>query len=260
MKITKIPIFNEFDNFKPYNNQEIKDLNLYIVKTSDKNLFLNKNHNLSYGMFLKNLTNYEIVSFKEPSRIEKTNYVDYVNELLNTKISDDPDEDMYIKKIVYNITIGLLEKSRNKKQKTLIFDTLEECELYQANNGGRINIIKQYEETTTYYKNTYVSDLDCGIDGDPVCSKNLEDSDEIEHIGAKIDRVNTGKTYYALTVSDEAKLKNGFRYIKELLVQHHNYFMHESHQNLIKNKIDVYSVKLMHFQLNHQMLILLSNC
>jgi len=33
MKITRIPIFNEFDNLKPYKNEAIKDLNLYIVKS-----------------------------------------------------------------------------------------------------------------------------------------------------------------------------------------------------------------------------------
>ena len=32
MKITRTPIFNEFDNFKPYKNEVIKDLNFHIVK------------------------------------------------------------------------------------------------------------------------------------------------------------------------------------------------------------------------------------
>jgi hypothetical protein len=40
MKITRIPIFNEFDNFKPYKNEVIKDLNLYIVKNNSLSLFL----------------------------------------------------------------------------------------------------------------------------------------------------------------------------------------------------------------------------
>ena len=30
--ITEIPMFNEFDSFKPYTNEEILPLNLYVVK------------------------------------------------------------------------------------------------------------------------------------------------------------------------------------------------------------------------------------
>ena len=40
MKITRIPIFNEFDNFKPYNNEVIKELNLHIVKNKSLSPFL----------------------------------------------------------------------------------------------------------------------------------------------------------------------------------------------------------------------------
>ena len=38
-------------------------------------------------------------------------------------------------------------------------------------------------------------------------------------------------------------LKNGFRYIKELLLQHHNYFINQSYQTLVDMGIYVYSVK-----------------
>jgi len=50
--IHRIPIFNIFDTFKPYHNQQIKSLTLYIVFVKKHNLFLNKEYNLIYGQFL----------------------------------------------------------------------------------------------------------------------------------------------------------------------------------------------------------------
>ena len=49
--------------------------------------------------------------------------------------------------------------------------------------------------------------------------------------------------YYLLNVSDERCLSNGFRYIKELLLQDHNYRVYEAYETLKENGIDVYSVK-----------------
>jgi hypothetical protein len=55
--------------------------------------------------------------------------------------------------------------------------------------------------------------------------------------------VKTGKEYFILTVSDTAILTNGFRYIKELLLQTHNFQMFEAYQKLTKYNVPVYSVK-----------------
>ena len=42
-KITKIPLFNEFDIWKPYDISHLQDLNLYIVKAKGKaTLLFNK--------------------------------------------------------------------------------------------------------------------------------------------------------------------------------------------------------------------------
>ena len=49
--------------------------------------------------------------------------------------------------------------------------------------------------------------------------------------------------YYILNVSDERTLSNGFRYIKEVLLQDHNYRMFEVHNLLTANGVEVYSVK-----------------
>jgi hypothetical protein len=49
--------------------------------------------------------------------------------------------------------------------------------------------------------------------------------------------------YYVLTISDTKAMTNGFRYIKEMILQNHNYFMYKSYQKLQKHNVKVYSVK-----------------
>ena len=49
--------------------------------------------------------------------------------------------------------------------------------------------------------------------------------------------------YYTLTMPNKQDLTNGFRYIKELLVQQHNFKMHKDYKTLKDNNINVHSVK-----------------
>jgi hypothetical protein len=51
------------------------------------------------------------------------------------------------------------------------------------------------------------------------------------------------KKYYILNVSDKSNLKNGFRYIKELLLQIHNFKMFTDYNILKDNNINVFTVK-----------------
>ena len=148
MKITKIPMCNEFDSFKPYNNEVINDLNSYIVKHNSLSSFLNKTYNLCYGSLFNNekFKDIEIIAYKESATIKQVNYKALVEELFNTSISDDPIEDIYIKKLIANINIGLLEKSCNRKQRSYLFEDLTELRHYQAEYGGQINLINKYEE------------------------------------------------------------------------------------------------------------------
>ena len=54
-----------------------------------------------------------------------------------------------------------------------------------------------------------------------------------------------GKTakYYIVSVSDQRQLVNGFRHIKELLLQNHNFHMYDAYEKLQKANINVYAVK-----------------
>jgi hypothetical protein len=51
------------------------------------------------------------------------------------------------------------------------------------------------------------------------------------------------KELYILNDVDTKRLRNGYRYIKELLLQNHNLRMYLNHKILTDNNINVYSVK-----------------
>ena len=186
-------------------------------------------YNLVYGKFLNHFKDVGILAFKAPSSFKKVDYTKIVDDLYKTSISENNDEDIYIKKLIANINYRLLEKSKSKQQKAFIFDDLSELKHYQSLYGGNLNIINKSEVKIE----ESINKLDVDIvddDGNPEISDALKD-------------VKDDNEYYILNISGESTLKNGFRYIKELLLQHHNFFIHQSHEKLIENNIPVYSVK-----------------
>ena len=55
----------------------------------------------------------------------------------------------------------------------------------------------------------------------------------------KIDECN----HYVLNISDTKTLSNGYKFIKELILQHHNFDMNEAYETLMRHGVKVYSVK-----------------
>ena len=157
--------------------------------------------------------------------MKKVKYNKLVKELFETVLSSDAEEDKYCKKLVANVNFGLLEKGQHKVQKSKIFNSLEEVRYHQATYGGKVSILKKFHEEVVEQQ----CDLDFGLDD----IKPITTSEWIED----------EKKYYILNVSDSATLKNGFRYIKELLLQHHNFKMYSDYKKLTDNGIDVFSVK-----------------
>jgi hypothetical protein len=100
--ITEIPSFTEFDA-----------LSLYVVKNHGHAL-LTSSHNLLYGKYLDGQ---EIVACKTPSFIKKVDHQEAIDELFKMSISPDGNKDTYIKKLVANVNLGLLEKCFNKKSR-----------------------------------------------------------------------------------------------------------------------------------------------
>ncbi|MFM7979748.1 MAG: hypothetical protein ACKPKO_10570, partial [Candidatus Fonsibacter sp.] len=52
-----------------------------------------------------------------------------------------------------------------------------------------------------------------------------------------------GKSLFILNSYAEASMTNGFRYIKELLMQYHKFYLNNSHKLLTDSGVDVYTVK-----------------
>ena len=226
-QITKIPIFNAFDSWKAWDGtldkNKLSSLTLYKVEVSKGNMFFNKKFNIIYGKFLRkmDLTNIKIIYYKIPSYIHKVNYKSIVDELWETQLGDNEDDDKQIKKKIANINFGMLEKSNNTSQRSDIFNSLKEACYYQRKQGGRIYAL---EEETRIRK---MVDL----------NEETDDEEEEE------DKTTFGETYFVLNTTVRQKLVNGFRYIKELLLQYHNYAMYEAYTKLEAKGVKVYSVK-----------------
>lgn len=231
-QITKIPIFNEFDIFTTYDGSDIEDLSLYVIKTINENLFLNKQFNLVYGQILKQLPteDYEIIQYKQPSKIKEVDYNKIVDQLYNTEFSKDEDTNKLIKKTIANVNVGLLEKGINKTTRSFIFSDLNECKFFQSEYGGKIIAIDK-EKTPYHIKREFVDrGLDYGVETKIISS-------------GQIIHEHSETTVYCLSLSAEKKMTNGFRYIKELLIQNHNIRMYNDYQILKNNGVSVYSVK-----------------
>jgi hypothetical protein len=204
MRITAVPVFNEFDLWQPYlEGEALRNLSLYIVESSEFDLFFNQRHNLVYGHFLKQLPKKPLIkAVKHPSMIKKVNYRALVEELWKTHLSDDPEEDQVLKKTIANCNFGMLEKQFNRTQKSKLFDTYEDAKFFQTKYGGDITFIKQYEEKQEWK----VDSLDKGVKG--------------AEVKYSCEMKPTGRALFVLNLFAEASLNNGFRYIKELLMQH----------------------------------------
>ena len=269
--INEIPVFCQFDVWEHFNNtldiDELHELTLYYVKidfdivpdqsimtkinnmrsdrkfmksdlfqqlveekifmNSKKNLMFNKEYNLIYGKFLRefisknNQNGIQTLYYKVPSFIHKVDYKSIVDELWNTTIDEHDDlEDTFIKKKVANINFGLLEKGWSTNQKSLLFRNLNEAVHYQSEYGGKLQRLSHFEETMNDEQSEYI--------------ENDEQSEYIE---------TEKSSYYILNIQDKAELRNGYRYIKELLLQHHNFKVNSDFYRLINNDINVYSLK-----------------
>ena len=277
--ITEIPVFNQFDNWKEYtdaiNIDELHDLTLYYIEVNYPNipneysmerikrnhlleeslkfkskeevefimtktvlgnkegLMFNKKYNLVYGKFLKkfiNQYNIKVLYYKQPSFIHKTNYKDMVNELWKTTIDeDDDDDDILSKKLIANVNFGLLEKGEATAHQSILFKSIDEAIHYQTEYGGKIHKLSQIEGKIHRLSR--------------IGTEDEEREDEYEEYTRELDERNIKASYYILKLRDKAVLRNGYRYIKELLMQHHNFKMNQDIHKLIINDINVYSVK-----------------
>ena len=179
-----------------------------MVEATEFDLFFNMRYNLVYGCVLKQLPTLPTIrAVKDPSVIKKLDYANSVTDLWGTTLSGDDKEDQKLKKTIANCSYGMLEKQISKKVKSKIFDVYEHTKFFQLKYGGDITFIKAYEQKTTYKE---VSSLNKGV-------KDAE-------FNWQTQGVPTGKCLFILDLSAECSLNNGFRYTKELFLQHHNFY------------------------------------
>ena len=161
-------------------------------------LFFNKKYNLIYGKLLKQITdtrilrNIKVLYYKTPSQVNDVDYEELFNELKGMTISDKEEECKYFKKLIVNVLIGLLEKGGATDQKSLVFRNLAEAIDYQSEYGGKLHKLIDVEQNEEGYE-------------------------------------RAKQKSYILILSDKAKLRNGFKYIKELRLQQHNMTMNEAY-------------------------------
>jgi hypothetical protein len=93
------------------------------------------------------------------------------------------------------------------QKKSIVFSKMVDAFYYQEKYGGDINIVSEFAE-------------------------NVSEEDEVDET-----------KYYVLHISDTKILKNGYRFIRELILQSHNFDMNTVYETLMKNDIEVYSVK-----------------
>ncbi len=75
-----------------------------------------------------------------------------MDELYESKVAEDDQQDVYIKKLVANVNIGLLEKCSDKKSTGHLFQDYDECKFYQAQYGGVIHSIKKMRTSPKFWK------------------------------------------------------------------------------------------------------------
>ena len=82
---------------------------------------------------------HEIIAYKQPSFIKSVNYKKLVDDIFkNVYISDNVEVENTIKKFLANLNYGLLEKSKQKKQQSYLYDTISVAILAQG--GGRSGV------------------------------------------------------------------------------------------------------------------------
>jgi len=139
--ITKIPIFNYFDVYMPYNNEPIEKLTYYIIELldidNDTAILFNNKINRTYGFVLDGLNKgnikYKILYQRKPLNIEEVDYKTTVEQLYNDDTIDTDN-----KKNIINKITGLLEQKYNKSALTKVFKDFNEANYYKIKYEGQL--------------------------------------------------------------------------------------------------------------------------
>ena len=118
----------------------------------------------------------------------------------------------------------------NRRTAGYLFKDLTECNHFQAQHGGVVHRIQKIEDRCIVYDKSPLA-LDDGVE-----MLGKVESWKFEQVG---------EPYFVLVMKAEKQMRNGFRYIKELLLQGHNRKLREAYDLLTNpdHNVRVYSVK-----------------
>jgi len=217
MDIKQYPVFNYFDIWKKHDGHKIEDYTQYIVKSSYNVLLFPSLYSRCYGYKLNRIPSnkYEVISYRRPSSLHKSNSKELVDRLWGTKISESEECDIMYKKFICNRNLGILEKKKNKKTITKIFKSYNEAFTYQMHyNKGEIYTVTKDELTE---EEIYLS--------------------HCVYKQAKIDKL------YILCISVEEELTNGFYPIKDLVYDIRSLKNYNTYMKLLNNGIKPVGIK-----------------
>lgn len=127
LEIDNIPVFNELDDFSPYDG-EIEDDNFYIIQNQGSDIetwfIANREWNMISGYVLREsgLSDSVKIHYQlKPSRLEKNPTRKLIKELYESSLPDS------LKKFVVNMTIGLMNKKYNQAEKAIYTTDIEEA-------------------------------------------------------------------------------------------------------------------------------------
>ena len=139
MQLEKFPVFGQFDNFKEYHQEEIKEYNFYFVqrlhvKNTGDLILLDSTFNVVSGLLLKKYgqqIKIKILYVAEPSRLEENNCVETVKKIYDNKVLN-----VQQKKNLVNLNVGKLGKTKNMKSISKIFKNQADAQQYKQLVGG----------------------------------------------------------------------------------------------------------------------------
>jgi hypothetical protein len=123
--------------------------------------------------------------------------------------------------------LDCLKSATTVSRRAFFFENIRNASFTKPKMGGVIHSTQQLESFQTIDNNA--CGLDDGIDGCPSC--------------VSFEFVNHGDPCYVLVLKAERQLRNGFRYIKELLLQNHNFKLMQAYDLLTAASISITSVK-----------------
>lgn len=215
------PVFTTFDTWHEYDNHDIEDYTMYIVKANyskcksirSLTLLFGAEYSRCYGYKLNRVNRelFNIVSFKRPSSLVKTNARQRVNELYKMEGLEPG-----LKKYIINVLLGLLEKKRNTARNTKLFTNLDEAKYYREEVGGEID--------------TLACNVEVADDGDGLFASIT---------GTRI----VQKSIYCLSRKAEKDLDNGFLYIKEMIYDIQRLKLYKLYQTCQSKGYKVYGIK-----------------